>query len=92
VSIAPESLSSGKLSGLTTSLFHTDWSCAFVGLIMGALASQTGRANPSAACAATARFVFNAGLIAKCVTTSRADDLCDSFQNFQILGGRDPSR
>jgi len=39
--------------------------------------------------AATSGFVFKTRLALKEVTTTKTDDRCDSFQNFQILGGRD---
>ena len=89
VSIIPAFLSSGKLPNLTTSLLRARGNDALFSSILDALASQAGRANPSAAFTTASGFVSNTRLAAEGVTTMRTDHCCDPFQNLEILGGRD---
>jgi hypothetical protein len=86
----PGFLSSGKFPELAASLLQAHGSDTFIGSIVDALASQTGRTNPSAAFTTATGFVTNARLAPERVTTMKTDDFCDSFQNLQILGGRYP--
>src|ERR1043166_4892147 len=80
--------SSSNLSGLTTALLQA-YGCPRLFLLIDALAGQTGRTNPAAAITGPSGFVLQTRFAAKGVTTRDAGDLRDSFQNFQILGGRD---